>query len=377
MSYMQKVDIIGAGIGGLTTAIALQQKGFKIRIFEQAEEIQHLGAGIILANNAMQVYQHLGLEKDIANLGERVFAINITEPNLNIITSSDLSFFENKFSTKSIAIHRASLQKLLLSKIEPSNIYLSKKLSNISLGTPNKLFFQDGSEYQSNCVIAADGINSNVRIKAFGNHAIRYANQMCWRGISQCSLSSQFNNQLWEFWGRNERFGFVAINPKEVYWYALKNTDDPKSNRWENSFTQQRGYHPVISDLIEKTPVSSIFESTIKDIKPFKTWSKGTVCLLGDAAHPTTPNMGQGACQAIEDAYILADCMARMTPERAFKEYQSLRVKKAHYIVNTSWRLGKVAHWTHPTLQYLRNKSLSLIPKAINTIQMTKLYRLN
>ena len=121
------VDIIGAGIGGLTTAIALEQKGIKTRIFEQAEQIRPVGAGIILANNAMQVYEKLGLRKIIEQNGNPISSMNITKSNLKPLTKIDLSYFEQKHKTKNIAIHRGALQQILINELRFSFNELSIK----------------------------------------------------------------------------------------------------------------------------------------------------------------------------------------------------------------------------------------------------------
>ena len=372
------IDIIGAGIGGLTTAISLEQKGIKARVFEQTEQIKPVGAGIILANNAMQVYEKLGLRRVIEENGNSISSINITKSNLKPLSKVDLTYFEQKYHTKNIAIHRGTLQQLLIDKLKSTDINLGHKLSSIDKVTNGYcLKFENGKQIQSSTVLAADGLNSIVRQNILPNNAIRKANQICWRGITQCELPLKFKNELNEAWGKTERFGFVRIAENKVYWYALKSFKKSKNEFASNDLAQYFGdYHTVIKDIINSTEKTRIHTAEISDLKPTNNWFKENVCLIGDAAHATTPNMGQGACQAIEDAYVLSECLYKYGINKSFSEYQKLRLPKAHQVVNTSWLIGKIAHLKNPILIGLRNQMLRLSPSSFNRKQNEQIFQL-
>lgn len=372
------IDIIGAGIGGLTTAIALEQKGFKTRIFEQAENITPIGAGIILANNAMQVYEKLGLRKIIEENGNPISSINITRANLKPLSKVDLSYFEKKFMVKNIAIHRGVLQQILIDKLNSSSFSLNHKLKKVTkIPNGHSLEFQNGETIESTVLLGADGLNSIVRQKLFLNNTIRNANQICWRGITEYSLPQKHQNELNEAWGKAERFGFVQIATNKVYWYALKSFKKSKNefnvNNIENYFCE---YNTVIKNIISSTNKVQINTAEISDLKPTYNWHKENVCLIGDAAHATTPNIGQGACQAIEDAYILSECLAKYDIHTAFKEFQKLRLPKAHQIVKASWMVGKMAHLSNPILIGIRNQMIRLTPSAMNRKQSERIFKL-
>ena len=372
------IDIIGAGIGGLTTAIALEQKGIKTRIFEQTERIKPVGAGIILANNAMQVYEKLGLRKVIEENGNPISSMNITKSNLNPLSKIDLTYFEQKHNTKNIAIHRGILQQILLNKLKSTEINLNHKLTSIVENTNGYyLEFENGEQIQSSTVLGADGLNSIVRQNIFPNNSIRNANQICWRGVTEYELPAKFKNELNEAWGKSERFGFVQIAENKVYWYALKSFKNNKSkfsiNDLEQYFSE---FNSVVKDIIKSTKKEQINTAEISDLKPTSIWHKDNVCLIGDAAHATTPNMGQGACQAIEDAFVLSECLDKYEITQAFSKYQKLRLPKAHQVVKASWVLGKMAHISNPILIGLRNQMLRLTPSSINRKQNEQIFQL-
>lgn len=372
------IDIIGAGIGGLTTAIALEQKGIKTRIFEQAEQIKPIGAGIILANNAMQVYEKLGLREVIEKYGNPISSIKITEANLNPLSKIDLTFFEQKHNTKNIAIHRGTLQQILIENLKSTKINLNHKLTSIA-ETTNGYFlkFENGKQVQSSTILGADGINSVIRQKMFPNNNIRNANQICWRGITECELPIKFKNELNEAWGKSGRFGFVQIAESKVYWYALKsfkkNKNELSVNNLEHYFND---YNSVIKKIIKSTKKEQINTAEILDLKPTNIWFKENICLIGDSAHAATPNMGQGACQAIEDAFVLSECLYKYGNTKAFSKYQKLRLPKAHQVVKISWLLGRIAHLKNPILIGARNQMLRLIPSSVNRKQNEHIFKL-
>lgn len=371
------IDIIGAGIGGLTTAIALEQKGYQVRIFEQSKALKPLGAGIILANNAMQVYDQLGMRSVIEQSGQTISSMHITDTSLQPISTIDLQYFEQKHGVKNIAIHRGQLQQLLIDQLQSSKIYLDHKLQDIKTEADGYTLIFDHQQIKSEVLIGADGIHSIVREKCFPNNCIRHAQQICWRGIADFKLASHYQHELNEAWGQADRFGFVQIAEQKVYWYALKSF---KQSAQELDIAHIRtyfsSYTPLVQDIIAATPQQYIHTAEITDLKPTSHWYKTNICLLGDAAHATTPNMGQGACQAIEDALVMADCLAKHRPNQAFQHFQRLRLSKAHRVVNMSWQVGKLAHLSNPLLIGLRNLAMRITPAWMNRRQSERIFEL-
>jgi 2-polyprenyl-6-methoxyphenol hydroxylase-like FAD-dependent oxidoreductase len=371
------VSIIGAGIGGLTTALTLKQKGLDVKIFESSAEIKPVGAGIILANNAMQVFQKLGIQDQIEKAGNKISYMKITDTQLNSISVADLTHYEKKYGVHNVAIHRGELQKILANEIGYSNIILSKRLSRIEKNELFKLTFEDDSTIESKLVIGADGIRSVVRNQLFEKSTLRNANQRCWRGICEIDLPQKYHNELSEAWGKGKRFGFVKISHNKVYWYALANSKNVAADE-VNLIAFFSEFHIDILNIISATTKDQIIVSDIIDLKPIDKWQGENVCLIGDAAHATTPNLGQGACQAIEDAYVLGKLLDDgLEIENTFAAYENLRRKKAHTIVNTSWTVGKMAHIENSFGIWLRNFIMKNIPKSVNKKQMDMIFNLN
>jgi 2-polyprenyl-6-methoxyphenol hydroxylase-like FAD-dependent oxidoreductase len=372
------VDIIGAGIGGLTAAIALEKKGFHPKIYEQAETLKTVGAGIILASNAMQVYKRLGMDEELKSHGISLNTMNITNDKLQVLSKVDLTYFKDKYNIQSIAIHRGKLQQVLLNNLKRTEVALDHKLKNIiKHNNGYQLDFENGKSINSTLLIGADGMHSKVRTTLFPKSEIRSMNQVCWRGVTKFELPSIYKNQLNEAWGKGDRFAFVQFSPDQIYWYAVKSYKESKDEFSGNDLSLYFHKYPsIVQEIIKATPANWLHTSIMQDLKPIKNWYNDMSCLIGDAAHATTPNMGQGACQSIEDAYVLADCLSKQNDSTAFKKYQNLRMAKAHQVVNQSWQIGKISHWTSPLGVAFRNTMLKLVPDTLTQMQLEKLFQL-
>jgi 2-polyprenyl-6-methoxyphenol hydroxylase-like FAD-dependent oxidoreductase len=368
-----KIAIVGGGIGGLTTALALKESGHQVIIYESAPEIKPVGAGIIMANNAMQVFDKLGIRQKIENAGHKISNVKITDAQLNTISATDLSKFEQKYGVHNVAIHRADLQHILADEIGFQNIQLSKRLLKIEKEHGFKLTFDDDSTVYCDVLIGADGIKSIVRNSLFGAGTLRDTKQRCWRGVCEFDGASEYDHQAIEAWGKGKRFGFVKISAHKIYWFAV--IKDKQMNDHPNLPELFKDFHPEIIKIIAKTPKDNIIFSDLIDLQPLAKWQDGKVCLIGDAAHATTPNMGQGACQAVEDAYVLGKLLNEgKSVEDVFAQYEKMRMEKAHFIVNTSWKIGELAHFENSIAVWFRNALIKAIPKSVNEKQLDKVF---
>ena len=369
-----KISIIGAGIGGLTTAVFLQKMGMSVKVFEQSKEIKAVGAGLVLAHNAMQAFERFGLSRPLLRLGNVLTSANIRTEQLTNISTLDYEVFDDKYGTNCIAIERSKLQQLLVEQLEPNTIILNKKIEQVFGRDRLSLVFSDGEISHCNALIAADGIKSVIRDKVFEEKALRKTDQICWRGVSDIDLPSKFDKQLNELWGIGSRFGFVELSNKKVYWYGLHHKNEKLVKEHLKDYFSN--YTPVVKKIISSTKFENIFKSEIMDLKVLPCWYLNNVCLLGDAAHATTPNLGQGACQAIEDAYVLSHCLGNYSLEKAFKIYQSLRKNKADRVTLISRNMGLISQLKNPVLSRFRDSIFRSVPNRLNVYQFEKIFNL-
>jgi 2-polyprenyl-6-methoxyphenol hydroxylase-like FAD-dependent oxidoreductase len=195
-------------------------------------------------------------------------------------------------------------------------------------------------------------------------------------------VDKQFNS--YEMWGKQKglRFGFVPTAPDEVYYfttfYADVNGKDEPGQVKKSLLQKYFCFGEIATQLIESTAEENIIRSDINDFRPIQQWWKGHVALLGDAAHATTPNLGQGGCQAVEDAYVIAKSLKEnSSTEKAFEQYQKIRFEKAVHVVNMSWTFGKMTNMGNPMLQSLRNGLLRMMPESTAIKQLDKILKLN
>lgn len=371
-----EVAIIGAGIAGLTMAIALKKANISFVVYESTAQLKPVGAGIAIANNAMQVYRYLGISDKLTPRGTRISTVMLTDMNLNVLTQSDLTPFEKKYQLANLAIHRSELHKVLVDQVGMEHIVLNKRLKELNQGDDGlyTLDFIDGSNASYKYVIGADGIHSKVRQALYGKYPLRDAKQVCWRGVLDFELSDKYNNVALEGWGKGDRFGFVKLLDKQVYWYFLVNQDKYLQNKDLNALIKD--CCPLVKDMITQTKVEDIFLSKIYDLPLIQEWCFGKTCLIGDAAHATTPNLGQGACQGIEDVYVISKLLEKVSLEEAFQSFTAIRRKKAHSIVCESWKLGQIAQLSNPIITTARNTAFKLLPSFLKDKQIKKMFEL-
>lgn len=370
---MNTISIIGAGIGGLALGNILKQHQLDFIIYEGAPEIKPVGAGIMMAVNAMQIFDRLGLKTKIENAGHTIHGISITDGSLKPITKTNIHTLEKKYNSCNVAIHRAELQKILAENIGYEHIKLNHSLNKIEKKANYSLSFQNGIHTESKIVFGADGIKSKIRSQILKTGNIRNAGQKCWRGLTEFELPDHFNHEAIEAWGKGKRFGFVKISEKKVYWYALVNEQNYKLHHHLSEIFSE--FHPLIVHILEATSEENIILNDINDLSPIPLWYSDNLCLIGDAAHATTPNMGQGACQAIEDAYIIGRLLEENRDFNAvFEKFQKIRRKKIDYIVDTSWKIGKISQWEKGNT--VRNLLMRLIPESTNQKLAEKVIRL-
>lgn len=293
---MEKITIIGGGIAGLTMAIILKKLGINFHIYEKSEKASTHGAGIILANNAMQIYQKLGIEKEIMNKGNIISEIQLTNEEFKPNSITHLQLFEQKFGVTNISIHRSDLQTILINQIGAEHISYSMEVINLDTDLCI-CYFQDGTTIHYSHLIGTDGIYSKIRQFVFPNTQIISANQIAWRGISNIILPEKYEHVTLEAWTAGARFGMNRINENQSYWFAVANKSIG-STIDVNSVGKK--FPKLAQQLITSTRKEDIYFDEIKEISKLKNWNVKSIILLGDAAHAMTPNLGQGLVKQLK-----------------------------------------------------------------------------
>lgn len=378
-----KITIIGGGIGGLTTAIALQQHGFDAHVYEAAPEIRPIGKGIWLPTNAMLVMERLGLAEELIALGMELDRIEIHDKTAGVLQSIDLVAVKKRFGRTTTSILRSDLQSTLAAHVAPGTLHLGKRCQRVSQ-TPGvaRIDFADGTTEWAELVIGADGIRSVVRESVKPNIPLRFSGQTCYLGVANGGLSNKGAPIVKEIWGGTHRFGYSAVGAGKVYWFAPIAVQERNTPAPTDPLTMLRtayaDFPAPVQEILDCTDSAEIIKVDLNDFAPIHKWHEGGIVLLGDAAHAMTPNAGQGGAQAIEDAYALAKMLTEHDSlETALPAYTALRRPKAHRITTLAYRMGQLAHTRSLLLRTARNTIFKATPKRLNQQQIESLYSLN
>lgn len=378
---MKKGIIIGAGIGGLTTAIALAQKGIQVEIYERASEIKEVGAGVWIAPNGMQIFDKLGIAQEVAAAGTKLKRISVVDLNYKPISVIDGAEIEAKHQFGTIVIHRATLQQILASKVHSEHLHLNKEFKHYEQnGTAVTVHFEDGSTAEADFLICADGLKSKARNQMLGPQNLRDSGQTCWRFATAFDLPKEEQDNMYEVWANTKglRVGYSKIDDKRVYVYITNNKKHAASHIDKNIKNYLlaicKPFSKTLTDLLEAVDEKEIIQTDLFDFKPIQKWTDGRVALIGDAAHATTPNLGQGACQAIEDAWVLAEeVSANENIEISLVNFQKRRIEKATFITNTSWLFSQMTN-TSGLMKTIVKIVLRATPAAVNKKQLDRIY---
>ncbi len=363
--------IVGGGIGGLCAAIALRIVGWETVICEQRTELAETGAGIALAANAMKALERLGVSERVREAGARVGTGEIRTWQGKLLAELPVAKQEARYGTPSCLIHRRRLQSILYERLAElgGTISWNKKLTAFEQrGDEVKVYFTDGDQITSTMLIGADGIHSAVREQLHGNSPLIYSGYSALRGIGRYD-DSRYPISAgggFEALGPGSRFGFSHLGKGEIFWFAALNM--PEGHRIaaeeRHRIAEQtfREWYPPVPAVIAATPAADILFHPIHDRRPLPQWSVGSVTLLGDAAHPMLPNLGQGGAQAMEDALVLASLL-RGHPTgsalaSALQAYDKERIPRTTAIVRQSRLMGHMMQLESPWAIAFRNAGL-------------------
>jgi FAD-dependent urate hydroxylase len=348
--------VIGGGIGGLAAALALRQIGWRVSVHERAAAVGEVGAGIALWTNGLHALDRLGMGVAVRGAGlpegEGWLRDWRGAPLLPLAAPE----VRARYPELGLMVHRAELHALLLDALGHEVLRLDARLTDLAERDGGvEAIFSDGTRARAGVLIGADGLHSVVRARLHGETPPRYAGYTAWRAVVRFDADRL---RPGESWGSGARFGHAPLRDGRVYLFATKNAPpgarSPDGERAELLRTF-RGWHDPIPALLQAVREEDILRNDIFDRAVLRRWGRGRVTLLGDAAHPMTPNLGQGACQALEDAVVLARHLGVANGvEPALRAYEAERAPRANAFVTRSRHVGFVGQWSHPLAVRLR-----------------------
>ncbi|WP_221089751.1 FAD-dependent monooxygenase [Deinococcus aquaedulcis] len=356
------VLIVGAGIGGLALAQALTRQGVPVRVIEKAEALRPVGAGLILAGNALRVLDRLGLGEAVRAAGHPLSGAQLTTA-----AGRPLQTLSYAASGGAVGLHRAALQGILSQGLEAQLLMGTTLRALHPQRAGVEVTLSDGTVQRCRAVVGADGLHSSVRALLFGAVVPRYAGYTSWRFV----VPRPGPAQATELWGLGCRLGLVPIGPAQTYGYLTVNAPEqpPQGAKPPGTVAEVLAHAApfggpvpgVLAGLGADTPV---IRTDIHEIR-LRRWSQGSVTLLGDAAHAMTPNLGQGAAMALEDAWVLSQQMltANDVPA-ALARYEALRRPRVEAVQRQSRLVGQAGQLEDSALRALRDLAMRLTPAA-------------
>jgi salicylate hydroxylase len=355
---MTRVAIIGGGIGGLTAANALRRAGVEVSVYEAAGELKEIGAGVALHANAMRVLRFIGVEDAVRKVaGKTDYAVTRDGITGRVISKTSRARFVELQGIEPATVHRADLLDVLAAALPEGIASLAKRCVSVeSTGSSAVARFADGTEAEADVIIGADGIHSAVRTSLFGPDAPRFTGKICYRSVIPTAAvrggvlaDVAADNGQWL--GPHGTIVLYPLRGEELINVVAHYDDDTyRHESWvtecerDEVLERYQGWHESLLRLFEAG--QTWYKWALYDRDPIPAWTKGRVTLLGDAAHPMLPYLGQGACQALEDGAVLANAMSTSPsdPVAALADYERIRRPRASQVVLTARARGVSNH---------------------------------
>ena len=357
---MTRVAIIGGGIGGLTAANALLRAGVEVSVYEAAGELKEIGAGVALHANAMRVLRFIGVEEAVRKVAGRTEnAITRDGITGRIISKTSRARQVELMCIEPATVHRADLLDVLAAALPEGIASLGKRCVSVESGESSATArFADGTSAEADVIIGADGIHSAVRTALFGPDAPRFTGKICYRSVIPTAavrggVLSDVAADNGQWLGPHGTIVLYPLRGEELINVVAHYDDDTyRHESWvtecERAEVLERyaGWHESLLRLFEAG--QTWYKWALYDRDPIPAWTSGRVSLLGDAAHPMLPYLGQGACQALEDGAVLANAMSdrrfASDPAAALAAYERTRRPRASQVVLTARARGVSNH---------------------------------
>jgi FAD-dependent urate hydroxylase len=351
-----KVIIIGAGMGGLTTGIAMRQAGYEVEIYDRVSQLRPAGAGISLWSNGVKVLNRLGLSQEIAAIGGHMDRVTYRSQTGEKLTDFSLEPLVDCVGQRPYPVARTDLQNMLLDAFGAENVQLNSKCVAIEQDADYvTAIFEDGSKATGDVLVAADGTHSIARSYVLG-HAVerRYVGYVNWNGLVPASDDLAPKDSWVIYVGEHKRASMMPVGGDRFYFFfdvpLPKGTVSSPETYREELTSCFKGWADPVQNLIQRLDPFQTNRVEIHDIEPLTKLVRDRVALLGDAAHSTAPDLGQGGCQAIEDALVLTTYLqtTNISVADALKRYEQARCDRVADIINRARKRSNMTHGKDP-----------------------------
>jgi salicylate hydroxylase len=368
---MTRVAIIGGGIGGATAGCALAQAGLEVFVYEAAPELKEIGAGVVLHPNAMRVLKTIGLEDTVRRVAGHTESM-VTKDGRTGRTISQVSRAQQAAThgVSGATVHRADLLDVIAAGLPANSVTLGKRCATVEEhGDVAVARFEDGSEIEADVIIGADGIHSRVRAALFGADDPKFTGKICYRSVVardavQGDKPAAANAQ---WLGPHGTIVLYPLRGEELINVVCHYDDEQyRHESWINECERQEvldRYAAWHESLLRVFAAGDTwYKWALYDRDPIPRWTKGRITILGDAAHPMLPYLGQGACQAIEDGAVLATALTAEpgAPAAALQRYERTRRPRASKVVLAARERGLSNHLSSPLAKLKRNVTIAL-----------------
>jgi 2-polyprenyl-6-methoxyphenol hydroxylase-like FAD-dependent oxidoreductase len=378
----ERIVIAGAGIGGLTAAAALSQAGIPVLLLERMPQLAEIGAGMTLAMNAKAALRTLGLTEQVEAAGHGASAFVHRSRRGRVLARWDMDSLQQRLGERATALPRGALQRILVGALgESVELRCGATVTGVEQDPSGvSVRLSDGNVLTGAVLVGADGLHSAIR-PSFDSTPLHYCGFTAWRGTAEIDDARAMGIDMTaqtQSYGLGSVFGTIPLSERSVYWYATSNTpaggtDEP--GRRKARLRELLGdWHAPVPALIEATAEESIARTDVYDLPRREHWGAGRVTLLGDAAHPTAPTLGQGACLAIEDGVVLARHLcASLTPD-SLRAYERERIPRTAATVHVSGLRARIVQVDRRAAAAARDLSLRAVPFAVVERQLAKVF---